>query len=309
MSACLKLNQQDYREQSEKVGTFLSNLSHYIVNSPEDKHFYDFTIICGDKEEVKAHKIVLASQTKFFEGLFRQEHGKDLVSLDFTGEIIRGCLRYLYTGEVEVTGYNVQDMLMAANYLLITPLTSLCTSFILNNIDLTNCVEILNLGDMTNNTDLLNRSLLVICSNIQEIAKMDRNLKSISRPSFQKILENKNLLIRNKFGVLLPKSSDQAEKAKICLSYSSAHNMTEKDRQDLLELSRRYHTHMQLELKMFPLFGSGSDNPRVERRFSCEGKGLRFIRKISVKTVTWCDTVVVGELNRQQAPLDTNPSV
>ena len=115
--------------------------------------------------------------------------------------------------------------------------------------------------------------------------------------------------IRNKFGVLLTKSSDQEEKAKICLSYISAHNMTDKDSQDLLELSRRHHTHMQLELKMFPLYGRGTDNPRVERRFSCEGRGLRFIRKISVKTVTWCDRVVVGKLNRQQAPLDTDPSV
>ena len=73
--------------EPDQTGTFLTRMRSYIMNSPEDKHFYDFEIRCLDKAVVKAHKIVLASQTKYFEGLLRQEEA-NFVQLDFPGETI-----------------------------------------------------------------------------------------------------------------------------------------------------------------------------------------------------------------------------
>ena len=74
------------------------------MNSSEDKHFYDFEIKCADNIVAKAHKIILASQTKYFEGLLRQEE-TDFVHLDFSGETVNTILQYLYTGGVDITGY------------------------------------------------------------------------------------------------------------------------------------------------------------------------------------------------------------
>ena len=147
---------------------------------------------------MKSHKIVLASQTKYFEGLFRQED-QDSVQLHFPGDSIRTCVQFLYTGQVQVTGENVQDLLMAANYLFINKLVSLCTAFILKNIELSNCIEILKLGDMTSNNELEDKALLMICNNIQEILKTEDTLKSIPLHLFKKVLQNKNLLLRFQF--------------------------------------------------------------------------------------------------------------
>ena len=75
-------------------------------------------------------------------------------------------------------------------------LVSLCAAFILKNIEPSNCLEILKLGDMTSNDEMIDKALSMICNNIKEILKTHDSLKSIALHLFKKVLQNKNLLIR-----------------------------------------------------------------------------------------------------------------
>ena len=274
--------------------TFLSKMSSYIMNSPEDKHFYDFEIKCVDNVVVKAHKIVLASQTKYFEGLFRQED-TDFVHLAFSGDTIETIKHYLYTEEVEITGENVQDLLIAANYLLMTELVSKCTDYILWNVELTNCVEILNLADITTNNKLIQRTLLTISSNIQEIMKKEEKVKSIPLHLFKKVLQNENLLIRNSHGVVLSKSAGRMVLTDICNNYSDLNNLGEKDREDLLDVAKREDGGLELTFWKSHTLGEPSDRPQLQRNFCCQGNGVKFIKRIALKTVLWQNRCVIGK--------------
>ena len=118
-----KRSQETNKAQKENI--FIQNMTQYIRNSPEDKHFYDFNIIAKDGSEVKSHKIILASQTQYFGALFRQEN-PDSVKLNFPGDIIKKCVNYLYTEEIDVTGDNVQDVMVFANYVMITEIVKAC---------------------------------------------------------------------------------------------------------------------------------------------------------------------------------------
>ena len=51
--------------------------------------------------QIKSHKLILACQSKFFEGFFRRE-SKDMVMLDFKQEYVRICIAYMVTGEVNL---------------------------------------------------------------------------------------------------------------------------------------------------------------------------------------------------------------
>ena len=51
--------------------------------------------------QIKSHKLILASQSKFFEGFFRRE-SKEMVMLDFKEEYVRICIAYMATGEVNL---------------------------------------------------------------------------------------------------------------------------------------------------------------------------------------------------------------
>ena len=288
-------NTAKFTREPEQAGTFLSRMRSYIMNSSEDKHFYDFEIKCADNIVVKAHKIILASQTKYFEGLLRQEE-TDFVHLDFSGETVNTILQYLYTGGVDITGENVQDLLMAANYLLITDLVSLCTNYILGNLELSNCVETLNLADITSNNQLIQRTLLTISSNIQEIMKKEENVKSIPMHLFKKVLQNENLLIRNNYGVVLSKSAGKMFLTEICNNYSDLNNLGQKDREDLLEVTKMEGSGLRLTFWKSNTLGLASDGPRVERNFSCLGNGIKFIQRIVLKTVFWANRFVIGKM-------------
>jgi hypothetical protein len=66
----------------------------------------DFSIKCRGGEIVRAHRIILASQSKFFEGFFRREE-KASVALDFEEGPVRACLGFMFTGEVDLRGGEV----------------------------------------------------------------------------------------------------------------------------------------------------------------------------------------------------------
>ena len=77
----------------------------------------DFTIISGkDGTDHKLHKVILASQSKYFRGLFRNDPTASSVTLDFENSILSACLEGIYTGTTPLSFDNVQDTLIAADY-------------------------------------------------------------------------------------------------------------------------------------------------------------------------------------------------
>ena len=177
---------QDIKDVKE--GEFIKNLKAHILNSPEEQHFYDFKIECQDGVEVNCHKIILVSQTKYFEGLFRQQN-TDKVKIDFPSDIIRGCIRFLYTREILIDGENVQDLLIAANYLLITEVSSKCISYILNHMDMTNCIDILNFGDSFGISDIVAVAESRIAHNVQHVLNEKEAQKTLPVHLFRSLIE------------------------------------------------------------------------------------------------------------------------
>jgi hypothetical protein len=49
-------------------------------------------------------------------GEWLHQENVDSVKLEFPGDIIKKCVNYLYTEEIDVTGDNVQDVMVFDNY-------------------------------------------------------------------------------------------------------------------------------------------------------------------------------------------------
>jgi len=128
--------------QNKEMALF-SNMKDVYMNQPElVKHLADFKIRCRNGEDIWAHKIVLASQSKFFEGFFRSEV-KHSVLLDFELEYVKSCIDYMFTAKlVMIDEESVQGILEVANYLGMNCLVDNCAEIICENIDLDNCVEV-----------------------------------------------------------------------------------------------------------------------------------------------------------------------
>ena len=61
--------------------------------------------------------LILAGQSKYFRGLFRNDPTEPSVTLDFETATISACLEGMYTGTTPLTYDNDQDTVIAADYL------------------------------------------------------------------------------------------------------------------------------------------------------------------------------------------------
>ena len=114
----------------ERSATMFGNFRSFFTNQASlADDLADFTIVCtGSNKVIKSHRLILASQSKFFEGFFRRET-KDTVNLDFKEAYVRKCINYMVTGgvdlELDVESGELEGVLeVSISYLL-----SLCISF------------------------------------------------------------------------------------------------------------------------------------------------------------------------------------
>ena len=292
-------------EQEVKVendqGKFVQNLRSHIQNAPESQHFYDFEIECQDGAVVKCHRIVLVSQTKYFEGLFRQEQTQShKVKIQFAGDVVKRCIQYLYTGKIDIDGDNVQDTLIAANYLLLNDVVSICVSFILSNMDLTNCIDILNFGENFGVLQIVQKATKMLSCNFQTLFINDiSNLKSVPLHLFKSVITSDFIDMRNEY-----KISMRDEELKLALNpvikqYCELNSMGENI---VAEISKEV-TEKDYTLKkfcpsqlIFPYpFGEPGNDGRKISSFDVRGNGEKYIRKIDIYTNTWDGRTVIGK--------------
>merc|ERR1719450_172077 len=285
-----KMTLDDQLEDNKEAATdgeFIKNLKSHILNSPEDQHFYDFKIECQDGVEVNCHKIILVSQTKYFEGLFRQQNSNK-VKIDFQSDIIRGCIRFLYTREIVIDGENVQDLLIAANYLLITEVASKCISYILNHMDLSNCVDILNFGDSFGISEIVKTAESRIAFNIQHIMMENEEQKNFPVHLFKSVIRNQNLVLRNKqFNIILPDKEKKEVMLDLVTKYCSEQDISEKDQENMLTLVKSLEERKSFKSWVQPHFPFGDPPPSNFRSlltFDCCGAGKKFIKKLHLST-------------------------
>ena len=87
----------------ERSAIMFGNFRSFFTNQASlAEDLADFTIVCtGSNKVIKSHRLILASQSKFFEGFFRRET-KDTVNLDFKEAYVRKCINYMVTGGVDL---------------------------------------------------------------------------------------------------------------------------------------------------------------------------------------------------------------
>ena len=114
----------------------------------KEEQFYDFTIKDKDGAEIRCHKFMLASQSEYFAALFRTDPtASETTFKDFSVDVIKECIEYLYVLDVNLTGDNVQDVLMFADFITLTDVIDICTDYIIVNIDQSNYANVIDLGN------------------------------------------------------------------------------------------------------------------------------------------------------------------
>ncbi|XP_047146015.1 kelch-like protein diablo isoform X2 [Hydra vulgaris] len=104
--------------------------------------------LCVDGTVFFAHKPLLAAASPYFKAIFSSdlnkcsENTKPIILTEIGSEHMETLLDYIYTGHINLTKENINQVLSAANFLLLSSLKSRCTSFLEKILSPANCLVI-----------------------------------------------------------------------------------------------------------------------------------------------------------------------
>lgn len=106
------------------------------------------TTLRAEEQDFAAHRCVLSAGSPYFRALFTsqlnvQENENNLIELkEITSDALTEVLKYVYTGEAKINSSNAEDLVVAADYLMIESLKSKASLFLEESIDVSNCLAL-----------------------------------------------------------------------------------------------------------------------------------------------------------------------
>ena len=143
-------------------------------------HLCEITLVTKDDKEFKAHKNVLSKASPFFSKLLQGdmvENREGIIRLEeISSVVMEDVLEFIYTGSVEVTQENSEDLIAAASNLLILGLKKLCGRFLERQMSKSNCISTFYFAEMYQCDKLITKTRKFIHANFKSVAEMDEFL-------------------------------------------------------------------------------------------------------------------------------------
>ena len=143
-------------------------------------HLCDVTLMTEDDKVFKAHRNVLTAASLFFSKLLQsdmKENREGIVRFkEISGAVMEDVLEFIYTGSVEVTQENSEELISAANYLLIPGLRTVSGRFLERQMSESNCISTFYLAKMYQCDELMTNSRKFVYANFASVAEMDEFL-------------------------------------------------------------------------------------------------------------------------------------
>ncbi|XP_037005402.1 actin-binding protein IPP isoform X2 [Artibeus jamaicensis] len=169
------------------------------------QHFCDVQLQVG-KETFKVHRLVLAASSPYFAALFTggmKESSKDVVQiLGIEAGIFQILLDFIYTGVVNISVNNVQELIVAADMLQLTEVVNLCCEFLKGQIDPLNCIGIFQFSEQIACHDLLEFTENYIHVHFLEVQSGEEFL-ALTKDQLIKVLRSEELSIEDEYQVFL----------------------------------------------------------------------------------------------------------
>ena len=140
----------------------------------------DVTLVTKDGKEFKAHRDVLSTASPFFCKLLQsdmKDNREGIVRFEeISGAVMEDVLEFIYTGSVEVNQENSEDLITAANYLLVTDLKTVSGRFLERQMSESNCISTFYFAEMYQCDELITNTRKFIHANFASVAEMDEFL-------------------------------------------------------------------------------------------------------------------------------------
>ncbi|XP_057207835.1 kelch repeat and BTB domain-containing protein 3 isoform X1 [Triplophysa rosa] len=164
---------------SEQRSVFLVSDTHgqqlisVLRTFREQKMLFDFSIRVQD-ETIPCHRCVLAACSDFFRAMFQldmRERDDGSVTLsNLPAPAVHTFLDFAYSGEIEIREDNVDVMFQLASFLQVSFLSRACSDFLVQSLDLSNCLQLLAVAEGYGSPCLLRRAAEFVTQNFHVLS-------------------------------------------------------------------------------------------------------------------------------------------
>ena len=156
-------------------------------------------------EEFRAHRAILAASSPYFHTLFTSNLGQpnsDVIELQCTTyNAFKQVIEFVYTGQIEVNGENLEEILEAACLFQIVSIQNACETYLKSEIDSGNCIGIRYIAERFSCIELLSHVNDFIVDNFGDVMEQ---MEFLEVPYFELIslIKQETLKVKDEFEVL-----------------------------------------------------------------------------------------------------------
>ncbi|ELU16880.1 hypothetical protein CAPTEDRAFT_66668, partial [Capitella teleta] len=136
----------------------------------------DITLVFG-KQRIACHKVILAGMCDYFRRMFLtnmlERGSQEVVLKDISASTGVLLVEYLYSGNIDITKLNAQDLLAASEILLLGALKKNVEDFLLSHTDSVNCISIINLARLYDLKTLLADARSYLHEHVKEVVETE----------------------------------------------------------------------------------------------------------------------------------------
>ena len=179
--------------------SFCVELTKRLNMQRKQGHLCDLTLLTKEGKELMAHSNVLSAVSPFFHKLLqndmKESHERIVRLEEISGSVMEDVLNFTYTGTVEVTEENAEELIVVANYLLISSLKVISGRFLGQIMNHSNCISTFYLAEKYHCDELFTESKNFIQENFASVAFMDEFL-SLESNEVERWLSNDEITVK-----------------------------------------------------------------------------------------------------------------
>lgn len=154
---------------------------------------------------IPAHRVVLAAASDFFSTMFCanvDERKQEIELENINAGVLRVLIEFCYTGVLQVTAKNVENLIQGAERLKMTKVKQICAEFLIAKLDVTNCIGINAFADDHQMAELATKSFQFVCRKFGEVSAGEEFKSILSVEKLKRLIEINNLQVDSEEVVL-----------------------------------------------------------------------------------------------------------
>ncbi|XP_012683328.2 actin-binding protein IPP [Clupea harengus] len=160
--------------------------------------------LCVGGRVFGVHRLVLAASGPYFAALFSgamsEAHEEEVRIEGVEAEVFEKLLEFVYTGSIDVTVDNAQELMVAADMLQLSEVVAICGEFLRGQMDATNCVGFFQFLEQIACMDLLEFTENFIHVHFLEVCTAEE-FPNLTKDQLVKLLRSEELRIEDEYQV------------------------------------------------------------------------------------------------------------